>query len=151
MRAQYGKTLDRKKKKGKKNVKTKWLKFFVMLGMIILLVNCGGSNYVPAGSKSLGVYEGTHSGVRTNGAVRVYLFQAPDGTKKFEGNFTGEMIENAIFFRGTMADNAPVGEFSAIAGTVTGELSPDGSQMTGSYNITMPTMDNGTWKAEKKQ
>jgi hypothetical protein len=29
-------------------------------------------------------------------------------------------------------------------------LSSDGSRMTGTYNVTMPTMDNGTWQAHKK-
>lgn len=132
-------------------MKTNRLKFFVMLGMGLLLMNCAGSSYIPAGSQSLGVYEGTHFGVRSRGAVRVHLFQAPDGTKKFEGDFTGEMIETDFFFRGTMTGNALAGEFNGIAGTVTGDLSADGSQMTGSYNITMPSMDNGTWKAKKKQ
>lgn len=123
-------------------MQTKRLKFSVLIGVIMLSVSCGGSTYIPAGSQSLGVYQGTHSGVRTTGAVRVHLYQAPDGTKRFEGDFTGEMIQTDIFFRGTMTGNALEGEFSAIAGTITGELSADGSRMTGTYNV--------TWQAKKK-
>jgi len=42
------------------------------------------------------------------------------------------------------------GEFSAASGTVTGQLSSDGNQVTGNYSLTAPAADTGTWKAKKK-
>ncbi|CAB1079528.1 hypothetical protein D1AOALGA4SA_7238 [Olavius algarvensis Delta 1 endosymbiont] len=50
-----------------------------------------------------------------------------------------------------MTGKALKGEFGGkIAGNITGELSSDGSQMKGRYDITMPTTDNGSWQAQKK-
>jgi len=59
-------------------------------------------------------------------------------------------LDAAVFFRGKMAKNTLEGEFSAASGTITGQLSSDGNQVMGDYNLTSPSTDTGTWKAKKK-
>ena len=115
-----------------------------------LMVSCGTSKFIPEGSQSIGVYEGSFFGHRFSGSIRVHLYQALDGSKLFEGNFEGESLDAAVFFRGKMAENTLDGEFSAASGTITGQLSSDGNQVTGDYSLTSPSTDTGTWKAEKK-
>ena len=115
-----------------------------------LMVSCGSSKFIPEGSQSIGVYEGSFFGDRFSGSIRVHLYQARDGSKRFEGNFEGESLDAAVFFRGKMAGNTLDGEFSAASGTITGQLSSDGNQVTGDYNLTSPSTDTGNWKAKKK-
>ena len=59
----------------------------ILLGFGLLLVNYGSAGYIPEGSQSLGVYEGSFSGDRYGGSVRIHLYQSPQGTQLFEGDF----------------------------------------------------------------
>jgi hypothetical protein len=84
------------------------------------------------------------------GSIRVHLYQTPEGVKLFMGNFTGASNAPNIFFRGEMTGNALVGDLMAPAsGTITGQLSPDGNRLSGSYRM-ITANDKGTWKARKK-
>ena len=114
------------------------------------MVSCGASKFIPEGSQSIGIYEGSFFGRRFSGNIRVHLYQALDGTKLFMGHFEGESLRIALYFRGKMAGNALEGEFGAASGTITGKLSSDGNQMTGDYSLTSPSTDTGTWDAKKK-
>jgi len=131
-------------------MKRKILILIILLVGGWLMLSCGASKFIPEGSQSIGVYEGSFFGERFNGSIRVHLYQALDGSKLFEGNFEGESLDAAVFFRGKMAGNTLDGEFSAASGTVTGQLSSDGNQVTGNYSLTAPAADTGTWKAKKK-
>jgi hypothetical protein len=115
-----------------------------------LMASCGTSKFIPEGSQSMGVYEGSFSGNRYSGSIRVHLYQAPDSTKLFEGSFEGESMDVTVYFRGKMVGNTMDGEFSAASGTITGQFSSDGNQIMGDYSLTSPGTDTGTWKAKKK-
>ena len=130
-------------------MKRKILIILILLVVGWLVVSCGTSKFIPEGSQPIGVYQGSFSGQRFSGSIRVHLYQASDGTKLFEGNFEGESMDVAVFFRGKMAENTLEGEFSAASGTITGKLSSDGNQIMGDYSLTSPSTDNGTWKAKK--
>ena len=130
-------------------MKRKILIILILLVVGWLVVSCGTSKFIPEGSQPIGVYQGSFSGQRFSGSIRVHLYQASDGTKLFEGNFEGESMDVTVFFRGKMAENTLEGEFSAASGTITGKLSSDGNQIMGDYSLTSPSTDNGTWKAKK--
>ena len=115
-----------------------------------LMVSCGTSKFIPEGSQSIGVYEGSFFGHRFSGSIRVHLYQALDGSKLFEGNFEGESVGVTVFFHGKMTENTLEGEFSAASGTISGQFSSDGNQVMGDYSLTSPSTDTGTWKAKKK-
>lgn len=123
----------------------------ILIGFGLLLVNYGSAGYIPEGSQSLGVYEGSFSGDRYDGSVRIHLYQTPQGTQLFEGDFQGESISVSLFIRGKVSAAGLEGEFQGEAsGKVTGQMTSDGNQLSGSYNLTMPGLDNGNWKAKKK-
>ena len=118
-----------------------------------MLISCADLKNVPEGSQSLGVFEGTFGGKLHDGTVRIELFQTPQGGKMFEGNFTGGDVQVTVFVRGTMTANKLEGEFEApVDGTLTGQLSSDGNQLSGSFTMESPEVqpDSGTWKAMKK-
>ena len=128
-------------------------KILIILILLVggwLMVSCGTSKFIPEGSQSMGVYEGSFSGHRYIGSIRVHLYQALDGTKLFEGSFEGESLDVTVYFRGKMVGNTMDGEFSAASGTITGQFSSDGNQIMGDYSLTSPGTDTGTWKAKKK-
>ena len=128
---------------------------FIFLGVIFLLMSCGGSKFIPKGSQSLGIYEGSFTGDMFQGSLRIQLFQTSEGDKLFEANFLRDITDPAVratyFVRGKMTANSLEGEMQGdFSGTLTGKLSPDGNRLTGSYNVTAMDQDNGTWKAQKK-
>ena len=131
------------------------LTIFILLGMVCLLISCGGAKFIPEGSQSLGVYEGSFNGDMYQGSLRINLFQTPEGDKLFKANFlrdiTDPAVRTAYFVRGKMTANSLEGEMQGdFSGTLTGKLSPDGNRLTGSYNVTAMDQDSGTWKAQKK-
>jgi hypothetical protein len=128
---------------------------FIFLGVVCLLISCAGSKFIPEGSQSLGVYEGSFSGDMFQGSLRIHLFQTPEGDKLFKANFlrdiTDRDVPSAFFIRGKIAANSLEGEMQGdFSGTLTGKLSSDGNRLTGSYNVTAMDLDNGTWQAQKK-
>ena len=128
---------------------------FIFLGVVCLLISCAGSKFIPEGSQSLGVYEGSFSGNMFQGSLRIHLFQTPEGDKLFKANFfrdiTDRDVPSAFFVRGKITANSLEGEMQGdFSGNLNGKLSQDGNRLTGSYNITTPDVDNGTWKAQKR-
>ena len=128
---------------------------FIFLGMACLLMSCAGSKFIPEGSRSLGVYEGSFDGVIYGGTIRIQLFQTSEGDKLFKATVAVGSAEPtvpiALFVHGKITANSLEGEFQGDAsGTLSGQLSSDGSQLTGSFNITAPGLNDGTWKAKKK-
>ena len=117
------------------------------------MISCAGANFIPEGSQSLGVYEGSFSSYMYQGSLRVHLFQTPEGDKLFRATVAVEHYErsvgSALFVRGKMTANSLKGEFQGNAsGTLSGQLSSGGNQLTGSFNLT--DLNNGTWQAQKK-
>ena len=128
---------------------------FIFLGVVCLLISCAGSKFIPEGSQSLGVYEGSFSGDMFQGSLRIHLFQTPEGDKLFKASFlrdeTDREVPPAFFVRGKITANSLEGEMQGdFSGTLTGKLSSDGNRLTGSYNVTAMDLDNGTWQAQKK-
>ena len=123
----------------------------LVLGISWLLVSCGALKFIPKGSESIGIYKGTFFGQRNMGNIRVHLYQTPEGVKLFVGNFSRISPSRDVFFRGKMTTDTLEGELRTPAsGTITGQLSSDGDIATGSYNLTFPGPDKGTWEANKK-
>jgi len=126
-----------------------------LIGLILILVTatfigCGSSEYIPQGSAKTATFEGTFFGTRFTGTCRIDIFELSDGTQRFEGNLAGEDMVT-VFLRGTVAGNRLDGQLQAPAdGSISGSMSPDGNQISGSYTLTSPSTDNGTWKAVKK-
>ena len=133
-------------------MKRKCLILLVLLGVSGLLISCANLKNVPEGSQSLGVFEGSFEGKLHDGTLRIELFQTPQGGKMFGGNFTGEGVQVTAFVRGKMTANKLEGEFRApVNGTLTGQLSAAGNQLSGSFTMQSPMHpDSGTWKAIKK-
>ena len=128
---------------------------FIFLGVVCLLISCAGSKFIPEGSQSLGVYEGSFDGVIYGGTIRIQLFQTSEGDKLFEVTVATEpnerTVPSALFVRGKMTTNSLEGKFQGSAsGTLSGRLSSGGSQLSGSFNITSPGLNDGTWQAQKK-
>jgi hypothetical protein len=136
-------------------MKKKSLTILIFIGVACLLIGCAGAKFIPEGSQSLGVYEGSFSSDMYQGSLRVHLFQTPEGDKLFEANFhrdtTDPTVRQVFFARGKITANSLEGKMQGdFSGNLTGKLSQDGNRLTGSYNITTPDVDNGTWKAQKR-
>jgi hypothetical protein len=136
-------------------MKKKSLTIIILFWISCLLMSCAGSKYIPEGSQALGVYEGSLDGDVYGGTIQIQLFQTSEGDKLFRATIAVEPNEptapGALFVRGKMTANSLAGEFQGNAtGTLSGQLSPDGKQLTGSFNITSPGLNDGTWQAKKK-
>ena len=132
-------------------MKRKTLTIFLILGVVFLMVNCGTAKYIPPGSQSLGIYWGQFYGIGSilGGIVRIHLFETPDGAKLFTGSMEQEGTDALVWIRGKLAGNSLEGIFLAPVngGTLSAQLSEDGSEFSGTYK-TMDFMD-GTWTAKK--
>ena len=118
-------------------------------------MSCAGSKFIPEGSQSLSIYEGSFDGVRSGGTIRIHLFQTPEGDKLFRATIVLDSFDRrggesgTLFVRGKMTANSLKGEFQGdTSGTLSGQLSSDGNQLTGSFNLT--DLNSGTWQAKKK-
>ncbi len=136
-------------------MKKKSLTIIILFWVSCLLMSCAGSKYIPEGSQSLGVFEGSFDGVRYGGTIRIHLFQTPEGDKRFRATVAVEPSEptvpRALFVHGKMTANSLEGVFQGSAsGTLSGRLSSDDNQLTGSFNLTAPGINDGTWQAKKK-
>ena len=128
---------------------------FIILTIVCLLMNCAGLKFIPKGSQSLGIYEGSFNGDVHNGDLRFHLFQTHEGDKLFEANFVRNTQDPTVgrdfFVQGKMEASSLKGEMQGkFDGTLNGKISSDGNRLTGSYNITTPDIDKGTWQAQKK-
>ena len=135
-------------------MRKKYFTIIILLWTCSLLIGCAGSRFIPEGSQILDIYDGSFDGVRYGGTIRVHLFQTSGGDKQFRATISTEPSEpavpRALFVGGKMAANSLEGEFQGNAsGTFNGQLSSDGNQLTGSFNITSPGINEGTWQAKK--
>ena len=136
-------------------MKRKSLIILVFLGVACLLISCAGAKFIPEGSQSLGVYEGSFSGDMYGGSLRIHLFQTPEGEKLFKATLNRDTsnpyVVQTYFVRGKMTANSLEGKIEGKgSGSLTGQLSSDGNRLTGAFNVTTPDLCNGTWQAHKK-
>ena len=135
-------------------MKKKSFTIIILFWFSCLLMSCAGSKFIPEGSQSLGIYEGPFDGDVYGGSIRIHLFQTPEGDKLFTGTVAVVDAQpsesNALFVRGKMTANSLEGKFQGNeSGKLSGQLSSDGNQLTGSFNITAPGLNDGTWQARK--
>jgi hypothetical protein len=100
---------------------------------------------IPKDSKPLGVYKGILRGNVYDGPIRVELFLTPDGKTIFTGQFVNTLYDGEYHFRGTVTGNSMDGDISLGFGTITGELSQDGTRMSGVFKL---AQNHGTWSAD---
>lgn len=101
---------------------------------------------VPQGSQSLGAYRGILRGNVFDGPIQVQIFQTPDGETIFTGQFVNTLYDGEYYFRGTVAGRIMEGKISLGFGTITGELSEDGTQMSGTFRL---AQNHGSWTANR--
>ena len=126
----------------------------VLIGFSFLLVSCATQRFIPKGSKSHGAYFGRFSGkvAYANGGMRIHFYETPEGEILFRGVAESEMRRGGgQFFRGTVKDRKTLeGVFDAPAvGTISGQLSEDGSYISGTFDCDILT--SGTWKVDLKK
>jgi hypothetical protein len=111
----------------------KSLSFLIMIGVSCILMSCASSNFIPEGSQSLGTYEGNSDEVPKNiGKVLVRIYQTETGDKLFKGSWeTSRGV--AIEFKGKLKGTTLEGKFDSGRGNISGQLSSDNSQITGTY------------------
>ena len=131
----------------KKNICFK--KIFVLVASIAMC-GCAGMTGVPQGSVLTGDYEGSFNGKFFWGSIEVWVYDAPGGTRPVFGRLHQEAEEGFLDFRGEVKGSRLEAQFTIADGTVSGELSADGRSMTGTYRLTDPPFDHGTWNAQKK-
>ena len=128
---------------------------FIFIGVACLVISCAGAKFIPEGSQSLGVYEGSFSGDMYGGSLRIHLFQTPEGEQLFKATLNRDTsnpyVVQTYFVRGKMTANSLEGKIEGKgSGSLTGQLSSDGNRLTGAFNVTTPDLCNGTWQAHKK-
>jgi hypothetical protein len=121
--------------------KTNFLLLTLWLG--ITLAGCAAVS-IPKDSKPLGVYKGVLRGNVYDGPIWVELFQTPDGKTIFTGRFVNTLYDGEYYFRGTVTDHSMEGDISLGFGTIAGELSQDGTRMSGVFRL---AQNHGTWSA----
>jgi len=114
-----------------------------LLCLGLLLAGCA-AGFIPKDSKPAGVYTGILKGNVYEGPIRVELFQTPDGQTLFTGQFADTIHDGVHRFRGTVSGNVMEGDISLGFGTISGELSEDGTRMSGVFRL---AQNHGTWSA----
>lgn len=128
---------------------------FSMLGLLLLAVMyvCGCAS-VPQGAQKIGRYEGTFSSVPLSGSCLMDIYRLPDGSGMFEGSFQGMEEDVFLGLKGKMTGNhlegTVFGEDVFGGSTVSGDLSADESEVSGTFSLNAPYSPNGTWSARRQ-
>jgi len=109
----------------------------------VMLTSCVAGS-VPQGSQSLGTYKGILRGNVFDGPLQVQLFQTPEGETIFTGQFVNTIYGGEYYFRGTVTGRLMDGKISLGLGTMSGELSEDKTQMSGTFRL---AQNHGSWMA----
>ena len=131
----------------KKNI---LLKTIFFLAASLALCGCAGMQGMPQGSVLTGDYEGPFNGKFFWGSIEVKVYDAPGGSRPVFGRLNQEAEGGFIDFRGEVKGSRLEAQFTIADGSVSGELSADGKSMTGTYKLTDPPFDQGTWSAQKR-
>lgn len=128
----------------------------VCIGILILasacaLLGCAGLQGLPQGAVLVAEYQGSFTGKFFWGSSGIKVYEAPGGSRPVIGWFEQEAEPGSmVVFRGDMQGQRFQGEFALANGTLSGELSDDGTSLTGVYNFTDWPFDHGKWQAQKK-
>jgi hypothetical protein len=117
---------------------------------VALLAGCAALQGLPQGSVLVGDYEGSFEGKFSWGTIGVNVYEAPGGARPVLGYLQQTAQQSLLNFHGELKASRVEAEFAFVYGGITGELSPDGRTMSGTYKITDAPFDQGTWKAAKR-
>ena len=126
------------------------LKKLIVLAVGLAMCGCAAMQGLPQGSVLTGDYEGPFNGKFFWGSIEVKVYDAPGGSRPVFGQFKQEAEEGFLDFRGEVKGSRLEAQFTIADGTVSGELPLDGKSMTGTYRLTDPPFDQGTWNAQKR-
>jgi hypothetical protein len=116
---------------------------FMILCLGLTLAGCATMNPVPGGSQPMGSYQGLVWG-GLDGSIQLNLFQTPDGGTVFSGQFVDGANGAVSEIHGTVMGNVMDGKIGLMLGTIDGQLSADGAQMSGSLKF---AQFHATWSA----
>jgi hypothetical protein len=122
----------------------------LLLGATIAVCACAGMQGLPQGSVLTGDYKGPFNGKFFWGSIEVKVYDAPGGSRPVFGRFQQQAEEGLLDFRGEVTGSRQEAQFTIADGSISGELSADGISMSGTYRLTDPPFDQGTWSAQKK-
>lgn len=109
----------------------------------LTLAGCAAITPVPEGSQPQGTYQGLVWG-GVDGSIQVNLFLTPKGDTVFSGRFVDAANGAVSELHGTVMGNFMDGKIGLILGTINGQLSGDGTQMSGSMKF---AQFHATWNA----
>ena len=130
-------------------------KRFIILGVLFLsaIYSCSGAS-IPKGAHKIGRYEGTFTSAMLSGTCQMDLYRLPDGSGMFEGAWQGTEEDVFLTLEGHMSGNhlegTVMGEDVFGGSTVSGELSPDENELSGTFSLNAPYSPKGTWSAKRK-
>jgi hypothetical protein len=133
----------------------KTLKQIISLGLLFVLAiyGCAGPS-LPQGAQKIGRYEGRFSSALLSGSCQMDLYRLPDGSGTFEGAFQGMETDVFLTLKGKMTGNhlegTVFGEDVFGGSTVTGDLSTDENEVSGTFSLNAPQSPKGTWVATRK-
>jgi hypothetical protein len=117
---------------------------------VLILAGCASMMGLPQGAVQTGDYQGRFDGKFFWGTIEVRVYEAPGGVRPVIGNLQQDAQQGGLVFRGEVKGSRMEAQFGFVYGSVTGELSPDGKTMSGTYKITDPPFDQGTWTASQR-
>ena len=130
-------------------------KRLIVLGLLLLMAiyACGGAS-LPQGTQKIGHYEGTFSSAPLSGSCQMDLYRLPDGSGTFEGAFQGMETDVFLTLKGKMTGNhlegTVFGEDVFGGSTVSGDLSADENEVSGTFSLNAPYSPKGTWSAKRQ-
>ena len=122
-----------------------------LLAAAIMAVSaCATMQGLPQGSVLTADYQGSFTGKFFWGTIEIKMYDAPGGSKPVFGQLQQLAEQGFLDFRGELKGSRLEAQFTIADGTVSGEVSPDGRSISGTYKFTDPPFDHGTWSAQKK-
>jgi hypothetical protein len=120
---------------------------------LVAIYGCAGPS-LPQGAQKIGRYEGTFSSALLSGSCQFDLYRMPDGSGTFEGAFQGLEEDVFLTLKGNITGNhlegTVFGEDVFGGSTVSGDLSADENEVSGTFALNAPYSPKGTWVATRK-
>lgn len=115
-----------------------------------VLAGCVTMMGLPPDSVRVGDYAGSFEGTFFWGSIELSVYETPDGAKPVIGHLQQLATQSLLNFHGQMNGARLQATYTLVYGEITGELSPDGRTFSGTYRITDPPFDRGTWTATRR-
>ena len=118
----------------------------MILCLGLMLAGCAAMTPELEGSQPLGSYQGLMWG-GIDGPIQVNLFQTPKGDTVCSGHLVNTANGAVSEFHGTVMGNFMEGKIGLILGAIDGQLSADGTQMSGTLKL---AQYHATWSASQQ-